>query len=129
MPPKLRQFIISLRVSSGIYALIAIGATLLCCLLPLLDVDMGSEDGIVMIIMGIIMAIMSIGIVIFNEFIIHFIKKGAFWAWVAGLCMAGLYIPSIFLPLGIFMLLGLIDPETNEFCKRKKSATSNTEQS
>ena len=43
------------------------------------------------------------------EVIAHGIKKRRFWAWVAGLCIFAVYLPSIFLPLGGLGLWGLLD--------------------
>ena len=43
------------------------------------------------------------------EVIAHGIRKRQFWAWVAGLCVFGLYAPSLFLPLGALGLWGLLD--------------------
>lgn len=42
--------------------------------------------------------------------IVYGLKRRRFWAWVAGLCVFGLDLPSIFLPLGAFGLWGLLDP-------------------
>jgi hypothetical protein len=36
------------------------------------------------------------------------------WAWVAGLCVFALYVPSLFLPLGAFGLWGLLDSGSRE---------------
>ncbi len=122
MPSKLNQFIVLLRVSSLLYGLIALGSAALLLLFPLLKISPSSEDGIVLILMAILMSIMSVGIIIFNEVVINSLKKGRFWAWIAGVCISGLYIPSIFLPLGIFMLLALIDDEMRGFCAKKPKA-------
>lgn len=32
------------------------------------------------------------------EFVIHGLRRRKFWAWVAGLCIFGLYLPSFFFP-------------------------------
>ena len=41
---------------------------------------------------------------------------GKNWAWIVGLCVAGIYISSAFLPLGIIALVGLIAPESKAYC-------------
>lgn len=43
------------------------------------------------------------------EVVAHGIRRRKFWAWVAGLCIFGLYLPSLFLPLGALGLWGLLD--------------------
>ena len=43
------------------------------------------------------------------EVIAHGIRKRQFWAWVAGLCVFAVYLPSLFLPLGGLGLWGLLD--------------------
>lgn len=37
------------------------------------------------------------------------LRRRKFWAWVAGLCIFGIYVPSLFLPLGALGLWGLLD--------------------
>src|SRR5258708_18611974 len=43
------------------------------------------------------------------EFTVYGLKRRRFWAWVAGICIFGMYLPSLFLPLGALGLLGLLD--------------------
>lgn len=43
------------------------------------------------------------------EFVASGLKRRKFWAWVAGLCIFGVYVPSLFLPLGALGLWGLLD--------------------
>jgi hypothetical protein len=44
------------------------------------------------------------------EFVASGIRSRRFWAWVSGLCVFGLYVPSLFLPLGALGLWGLLSP-------------------
>lgn len=37
------------------------------------------------------------------------LRRRKFWAWVAGLCVFGMYATSLFLPLGALGLWGLLD--------------------
>jgi hypothetical protein len=37
------------------------------------------------------------------------LNRRKFWAWIAGLCIFGMYTPSLFLPLGALGLWGLLD--------------------
>lgn len=115
MPAKLKQFIIPLRISSVIYALIGIIVAAVVLFVP----SESNSERIVMIVFGGTMFLVSFGIIVFNEIVIAHLKKGKFWAWIAGICISGLYIPSIFLLLGIFMLRALIDNETKAFCAKK----------
>ena len=47
------------------------------------------------------------------------LKNGKYWAWIAGICIAGLYIPSAFFVLGIIMLIGLLEDDVKNFCAKK----------
>jgi hypothetical protein len=42
------------------------------------------------------------------------IRHRRFWGWVLGVILFGLYIPSLFLPLGAFGLWGLLDRGSRE---------------
>ena len=65
------------------------------------------------------MALFSIAIVIFVEIVIKSLKNNKFWAWVAGLIICGLYVPSLFIILGIIGLVGLLDKDVRkDFLKR-----------
>lgn len=67
------------------------------------------------------MSLLCFGIIIFLEIVIKNIKKGKFWAWVAAICIAGLYIPSLFFLLGIIMLIGLMKQEVKDFCMQNNN--------
>jgi hypothetical protein len=43
------------------------------------------------------------------EVVVYGLHLRKFWAWVAGIVIFGLYVPSLFLPLGAFGLWGLLD--------------------
>ena len=43
------------------------------------------------------------------EIVVYGLHRRKFWAWVAGLCIFGVYVPSLFLPLGALGLWGLLD--------------------
>src|SRR6266849_1178427 len=43
------------------------------------------------------------------EFVVYGLRNRKFWAWVAGLCVFGVYLPSLFFPLGALGLWGLLD--------------------
>lgn len=47
-------------------------------------------------------------------FVVRGIKKRKYWAWIAGICICGLYIPSAYFPLGALGLWGLLDAGSRE---------------
>ena len=58
----------------------------------------------------------AIGLLVFSlaliagiEFVVYGLHKRKFWAWVAGICLFGLYVPSLYLPLGALGLWSLLD--------------------
>ncbi|MFH1367587.1 MAG: hypothetical protein ABII64_00535 [Elusimicrobiota bacterium] len=104
MSKKLKYAIISLRISTIIYILIGLAFTIF-----LIAGDKETVNAKWFVIATIILGIV---LVVFVEIVIKYIKKRRFWAWVAGLCIGGIYLPSLFLPLGIFILLGLLDVNT-----------------
>lgn len=117
MIPKSLKFVtIPLRISSILYLLIALGG------LVFVFAPMQIEDPVEVVILRVtwaLISLMSVGLTVFIEIVIKSLKKGTFWAWIAGLCLAGLYIPSAFAVLGIFMLIGLLKEEIKDFCSRK----------
>ena len=66
------------------------------------------------------MAVFIIPFVVFLEFVIAHLKQGKFWAWVAGIAIGGLYTPSLFLPLGVFILAGLLSDGCRQSFMNKK---------
>jgi hypothetical protein len=42
------------------------------------------------------------------------LRRRSYWAWVAGLCIFILYIPTVFLPLGALGLWALLSPATRQ---------------
>jgi hypothetical protein len=55
------------------------------------------------------MFILCLGLIAGIEFVVYGLHRRKFWAWVAGLCIFGLYAPSLFFPLGALGLWGLLD--------------------
>jgi hypothetical protein len=54
------------------------------------------------------MFLFCIALIVGIEFVAAGLRRRALWAWVAGLCIFGLYVPSLFLPLGALGLWGLL---------------------
>lgn len=119
-PSKLKYVTIPLRISSIVYLLIGLlyGAALL--FVPSTSWDMPQDEFIIIAITGVMTIVLCIAFLIFIELTIHFLKKGAYWAWIAGICLAGLYLPSIFFIMGVFMLIGALDNDVKEFCSQKE---------
>ena len=116
IPKSMKMVTIPIHISAVLYSLIALGS------LAILFIPMPGEDDIDLFVLRItwgIMCIVSVALVIFLEIVVMALKKGHFWAWIAGICIAGLYIPSGFMILGIIMLIGLLREEITEFCKKK----------
>lgn len=81
---------------------------------------MPKEEFFIIAATGVLTILLCVALVVFIEVTIHFLKKGAYWAWICGICTAGLYLPSLFLLLGVFMLIGLLDEGVKEHCAKKK---------
>jgi hypothetical protein len=50
-----------------------------------------------------------LAMVIGIELVVVGLRRRRFWAWIAGLCVFSMYLPSVFLPLGFLGLWGLLD--------------------
>jgi hypothetical protein len=116
MPRKLSYVTIPLHISAFIYILLALGFAGLLLFCPY---DKMGEDKLVVQISGFLTIVIGFAMAVFAEIVVGGLKNGKYWAWIAGICLAGLYIPSGFFLLGIFMLLGLIDEETKAYCKKR----------
>lgn len=112
MPKQLRLAIWALRISSVLYFLMGVVTAVIGLLffLPLTSQRMGIYEMAILIFMAII----SWGMGVFIECVIRGLKQSRYWAWIAGIIVAGIYTPSLFLPLGILGLVGLLDRETRE---------------
>jgi hypothetical protein len=111
MPSKLWLAIVCFRISALIY--IALGFLVFALL--------ADEQTAV----GVVGAMLCWGFGIGIEVVIWGLRQQSFWAWIAGLCLCGLYIPSLFLPLGALALWGLLDGESlTAFGVRRQAQTS-----
>jgi hypothetical protein len=61
------------------------------------------------IAVGVGVLVFSLALVAGIELVALGLRRRRFWAWVAGLCIFGVYAPSLFLPLGALGLWGLLD--------------------
>ncbi|EKE00569.1 MAG: hypothetical protein ACD_21C00326G0001 [uncultured bacterium] len=125
MNSSLRLAIISLRISAIIYWLLGLS----CLLLPLFFVaayffanfmpddlsDMEPLDALVIITLYCwFIALFAIGPAVFIEFVIRDLKRTKYWAWVAGIIVSGIYLPSGFIIFGVLGLVGLLNQEVSQ---------------
>ena len=107
---------IPFRISSVLYFIL--GAAFF--IMALVGFSNGSEDSLLAGSFLFIMALFCIALGVFVEIVIYHFKKKKYWAWIAALIIAGLYIPSIFIVLGIIPLIAILDKETkDEFDKAR----------
>ena len=88
-----------LHVSTGLYVLLGV-----CLLLISADGPAGLPPAV-----GVPLAAFSLAIGAGVEVVAAGPRRRKFWAWVAGLCVFGTYATSLFLPLGVLGLWGLLD--------------------
>ena len=120
-PKSLRPALLCLRISEGLYIFLAILFGVLGPISlfgPPLDPGNPNEQ---MIIWGFVFlfVFLSLGMAIFIEIVCRHLKQGKYWAWIAALILCGLYVPSLFIVLGIVGLLSLLKPETRAFFGQK----------
>lgn len=58
---------------------------------------------------GTVMLVFSLGLIVGIEVVVFGLRKRKFWAWIAGLCIFAIYAPSLYFPLGLLGLWGLLD--------------------
>ncbi len=122
LPQALKNALICLRISEGLYLLLAI----LFGVLGTSGVLFGEKptsQGEYFYILGftIFFVFLCLGMVIFIEMVCRHLKQGKYWAWIAGLILFGIYIPSLFFILGIIGLIALLKPESKAFFEIKKT--------
>jgi hypothetical protein len=134
MPKKLKYITIPLQISSFLIAL----SIIFLIVLLYLDESLGiflfweSRDGLDLVfrLLLIFNEILSVGFIVVPIIVASALKKRKRWAWIASWCLMGLYLPSLFFPLGLPMLIGILDKEVKEFFaddKRRQSAARQVE--
>jgi Ca2+/Na+ antiporter len=99
-PHRIQMAVVCLHISALLYVLIGLG---LCAILAM-------ENNVKSLIPFSLCVFTMIGaLVVAIEVIAYGLTKRKFWAWVAGLIMFGIYVPSLFFPLGALGLWGLLD--------------------
>jgi hypothetical protein len=107
MKSKLSLALLGLRISTILYYLIMLGCVV-WSFVPPVDPEFNHA------IFAWVLFLFLIPFVVFLEILILHLKRRKYWAWIAGLVVAALYAPSLFLPLGIMMFVGLLSRETIE---------------
>lgn len=122
MHSSLKLAIVCLRISAIIYWLLGT----ICLFAPLLFIalytlfnflppdleDLGPAGGLVAAtLMSWFAAFWGIAPALFIEFVIQGLKRNQYWAWVSGLIMCGIYVPSGFIVLGVLGLVGLLNQD------------------
>ncbi|MFA5324407.1 MAG: hypothetical protein WC373_17150 [Smithella sp.] len=107
MNSKVSLAILGIRISAIIYLVIlGIFASIFFLTGP---APKGAE-----LIIIIVLTVFTLTFVIFLEILISQLRKRKYWAWIAGLIVGGLYIPSLFLPFGIMIFIGLLSKESQK---------------
>lgn len=109
MPHKIGLAITCLHISAAIYLLIGIAVGLFGVAFR---AEMESQDFVlVWTLLGIV-----VGFIAVIEVTAWGLQQRKFWAWVVGLIIFALYVPSLFIPLGVLGLIGLLnDASRREF--------------
>ncbi|MBS3097862.1 hypothetical protein J4209_03665 [Candidatus Woesearchaeota archaeon] len=119
MNPELKKTIVVFHISAVLYFLMGFAA-LIALVFSLINFisDAGLES-LFFLFYSLILLAIGVGFGVFVEIVVKGLKRGKFWAWVAGIAISGLYIPSLFIVLGIIGLLGLLNENTMKVFVKK----------
>ncbi len=112
LPPVIKKAIIALHVTAAINALAALLFFIFIIVFIFIGVSDFVPDGDMLTsIVGLVYLMMIdgilLGMAIFTEIVIHQLKQGRYWAWIAGMIISGINLPSLYFVLGLFGILGL----------------------
>ncbi|MCB9062782.1 MAG: hypothetical protein H6622_14770 [Halobacteriovoraceae bacterium] len=48
------------------------------------------------------------------------LKEGKYWAWITGIILSGLMLPSLLIVIGIPCLIGLLDKNSKKYCEQEE---------
>ena len=113
MNQELKKTVVCFHIIAGIYALLAVGFLGLYVLFSVAG-GVGANSSSI----SFIAAIMSLGIVVFVEWVVRGLKERKYWAWISGIVISAICIPSILIVLGIIGLIGLADENTRRAFNR-----------
>ena len=104
---KIGLAVACLQISGVLYFILG----LLMC--TLLGADTDPQYGRVSPYRGVGIALFTlllfIALIVGIQIVVAGLRRRRFWAWVTALCIFGVYLPSLFFPLGALGLWGLLD--------------------
>ena len=116
MNTTLRPTLVCLRISSVLYVLLALGSVFAC---SVASFEGETEvDAIILRVTLALLGVFSLVVGVFVEVVIRALKRRKYWSWIAGICLSALYISSIFMILGIIMLINLLKDKSRTFFVR-----------
>ena len=99
MQHRIGLAVVCLHISAALYVLLGLA-------FPLFLADDRSGVGLP-IALGFFAFCVALAVGI--ELVVYGLGRRKLWAWIAGLCIFGMYVPSLFFPLGALGLWGLLD--------------------
>jgi hypothetical protein len=99
-PHRIGMAVVCLHISAVLYFLVGL------LLFPLF---MAVDQTGLGLTFAVAMFIFCLALIVGIELVVSGLHRRRFWAWVAGLCIFGLYVPSLFFVLGALGLWGLLD--------------------
>lgn len=101
MNNRINKALVRLHISALLYVLLGLGFYFLFSLLA-----EGDREAMAA---GVVIAIVCCALAVVVEIIAWEIRRRYYWAWIAGVGTFALYVPSIFMPLGILGVWWLMD--------------------
>jgi hypothetical protein len=104
---------VCLLLAGGAYVVLGL------VLAPLMTFGMTAEDELpvgVAIAIGVVTFIFSAGFGVLNFVAARGLKNETKWGWILSIVIAAIYAPSICLPLGAIMLVGLLQDDVRKRC-------------
>lgn len=106
MAHRIGMSIVCLHISAVLYGIVGVGMMTLIVLTNQED----AARTLVGVVLLVFCLLLSVGV----EAVVYGLKRRRFWAWVAALCIFGVFVPSVFLPLGALGLWGLLDRDSRQ---------------
>ncbi|HUP22797.1 MAG TPA: hypothetical protein VNB06_07640 [Thermoanaerobaculia bacterium] len=110
-PGRLRLATTALTVSAAIYGVLGLALVVLVAITGLPTFSDPGEKG-VLLGTGAVWVLFCLALAVLASGVAWGLRRRQTWAWIAGLCLFAIYVPSLFLPLGVMGLWGLLDPST-----------------
>jgi len=102
---RIGMAVVCLHISAVLYLLVGI----LPLLFFFLSEDTSGAEATLGIALSIGLLVLCLALIAGVEFVASGLRRRKFWAWIAGLCIFAIYLPTLFLPLGAIGLWGLLD--------------------